>query len=189
MTALSASWLIRFGLALLVRACLSGVIVAGCAVVGTLCTLGERLMSPVGGVRSGIARGAVLVILGTSPGVLLRVVRRGDLFVMRRFRLAVGSRAFMIAGAWDTLVTNGAAGGCVVARLTLCSGRGGGVDPSINAVRCRRSVDSKVFPFGVAITVLAVVCSSSVSARKCSFGVRLGTWQCWGNSSAEPDMR
>jgi hypothetical protein len=77
--------------------------------------------------------GAVRAIAGTSPGVLLRVIRLCDLFVKMRFRLAVGSRVVMIAGACDTLGTTGVAGGRTTDGLTLCSA-GGGVVSSINAV-------------------------------------------------------
>jgi hypothetical protein len=40
-----------------------------------------------------------LVIVGTYPGVLLRVGHRWDLFVRMRLRFAVGSLVFIIAGA------------------------------------------------------------------------------------------
>jgi hypothetical protein len=31
--------------------------------------------------------------------------------------------------------------------------------------------------------------SSWVSARRCCSGVKFGSWQCWGNSSANPEIR
>ena len=147
-TTFIASRLIRWGLALLVRVGRIGVIVAGCTFVGAVCTRGERLTASAvkscrlpWGVAGIVAGCAVRVIAGTLPGLLLHVCRLCDLFVMMRFRLAVGSRVFMIAGTCDTLDIVGVFGGCVAVRLTLCSGRGG-VVPSINALRCRRSVNS-----------------------------------------------
>ncbi len=129
-----------------------------------------------------------LVIVGTSPGVFLRVVRWCDLFVRMRFLFAVGSLVFIIGGACDTRCIGGSMGGCVLVTLTLCSA-GFCVVSFINSSSCFRRCLIIAFPFGVSLTFVAVVSNSSVSARRCSLGLRLGTWQCWGNSSADPEMR
>ena len=88
--ALIASRLIRVGLVAWDRVCLVGGIVAGCASECAGCTRGDRLTYLLGiGVVMPAVGGAVRVIAGTSPGVLLRVIRLCDLFVKMRFRLAV----------------------------------------------------------------------------------------------------
>ena len=44
-------------------------------------------------------------------------------------------------------------------------------------------------PLGVPAAVSVAVVNSSVSALRCAFGLRLGTWQCCGKSSADPEIR
>ncbi len=41
----------------------------------------------------------------------------------------------------------------------------------------------------VPAAVTVAVCNSSVSALRCAFGLRLGTWQCCGKSLADPKIR
>ena len=43
-------------------------------------------------------------------------------------------------------------------------------------------------PFGVCAAMPVDTSNSSVSAFKCAFLLRLGTWQCWGNNSADPEI-
>ena len=43
-------------------------------------------------------------------------------------------------------------------------------------------------PLGVPVAVAVAVCNSSVSSLRCALGLRFGTWQCCGNSSANPEM-
>ena len=45
-----------------------------------------------------------------------------------------------------------------------------------------------VRPLCVLAVMPVVVFNSSVSAFKCALLLRLGTWQCWGNSSADPKI-
>ena len=44
-------------------------------------------------------------------------------------------------------------------------------------------------PLVVFAAVAVAVCNSSVSALRCALGLRFGTWQCCGNSSADPKMQ
>jgi hypothetical protein len=45
-----------------------------------------------------------------------------------------------------------------------------------------------VRPLCVLAAMPVDVSNSSVSAFKCALLLRLGTWQCWGNSSADPEI-
>jgi hypothetical protein len=38
------------------------------------------------------------------------------------------------------------------------------------------------------LAAMPVVISNSLGAFKCALLLRFGTWQCWGNSSADPEI-
>jgi len=136
--------------------------------------------------------GSVLVVHGSTPGVLFRVCRRCMRFVVIMLRFAVGSRVCMIAGASEIcgIVQMGASslGGLSMTSLlaTLCSSLFGGARMALIALAglliSRR-------PLGVPAAVSVAVVNYSVSALRCVFGLRLGTWQCCGKSSADPEIR
>jgi hypothetical protein len=147
----------------------------------------------VGVVCSGcINVGSILLILGRAPGVLFRVCRRCMRAVVIKFRFAIGSRVCMIAGASEIrgIVLMGASslGGRSMTSLlaTLCSSPFGGVRMAFIAL-ARLLIRRRPLVVPAAVSVVVVI--SSVSALRCAFGLRLGTWQCCGNSSADPEMR
>ncbi len=43
-------------------------------------------------------------------------------------------------------------------------------------------------PLAVFPVLVVTSANCSVSSLKCWCGVRFGTWQCWGNSSVDPDI-
>ncbi len=129
--------------------------------------------------------------MGTAPGVLLRVIRHGVCASFIKFLLAVGLRAFMIAGASEILVIGAMSSfsGCVsTSRMllsTLCSLALGGFRMTLIAFP---NAIMSTHPLCVLATMPVDVFNSSVSAFKCACLLRLGTWQCWGNSSADPEI-
>jgi hypothetical protein len=48
---------------------------------------------------------------------------------------------------------------------------------------------SKRQPLVVVPAMLSLAANSSVSLRRCWWGVNVGNWQCWGNNSVEPEMQ
>ena len=110
---------------------------------------------------------------------------------MIKFCFAVGSLACIIFGTSNICcIVNGASWllGISIPMLvaTLCSSAFVGIKMVLMAVarllmRRRRLV--------VFVSVAVVVCNSSVSALRCALGLRFGTWQCCGNSLADPKMR
>ena len=74
--------------------------------------------------------------------------------------------------------------------LTLCCACGvaveaGGVSMYLIFV-CRTFMGD--LPLAVVPALVVTSANSSVSARKCWCGVRLGTWQCCGKSSVDPEI-
>ena len=74
--------------------------------------------------------------------------------------------------------------------LTLCCARGvaveaGGVRMDLIFV-CRTLMSA--LPLAVVPAPVATSANSSVSAHKCLCVLRLGTWQCCGNSSVDPEL-
>ena len=135
--------------------------------------------------------GSVLVIRGSAPGVLVWVCLRCMRFVVIKLRFAVGSCVCMIAGASEIrgIVQMGASslGGLSITSLlgTLCSFLFGGARMALIALaRLLMSHCLLVVPAAISV----VVCNSSVCALRCAFGLRLGTWQCCGKSSADPEI-
>jgi len=98
----------------------------------------------------------------------------------------------MIAGASEIrgIVQMGASslGGLSITSLlaTLCSSLFGGARMALIAL-ARLLIIRR--PLGVPAAVSVAVVNSSVSALRCAFGLRLGTWQCCGKSSADPEIR
>ena len=136
--------------------------------------------------------GSVLVIRGSAPGVLFWVCRRCMRVVLIKLRFAIGSRVCMIAGASEirSMVQMGASslGGLSMTSLLaiLCSSPFGGARMALIAL-ARLLISRR--PLGVPAAVCVAVVNSSVSALRCAFGLRLGTWQCCGKSSADPEIR
>jgi len=136
--------------------------------------------------------GSVLVIRGSAPGVLFQVCRRCMRFVVIKLRFAIGSHVCMIAGASEIrgIVQMGASslGGLSITSLlaTLCSSLFGGARMALIAL-ARLLISRR--PLGVPAAVSVAVVNSLVSALRCAFGLRLGTWQCCGKSSADPEIR
>ena len=139
-----------------------------------------------------INAGSVLVIFGRAPGVLLRVCRWCMRAVVIKLRFAVGSRVCMIAGASEIrgIFQMGASslGGLSITSsvATLCSSSFGGARMAL-IVLARLLMSRR--PLVVPAAISVVVCNSSVSAVRCAFGLRLGTWQCCGKSSTDPKIR
>ncbi len=112
--------------------------------------------------------------------------------VVIKLRFAVGSRVCMIAGASEIrgIFQMGASslGGLSRTSLlaTLCSSPFGGARMALIALA--RLVISRR-PLVVPAAISVAVFNSLVSALRCAFGLRLGTWQCCGKSSADPEIR
>ena len=112
--------------------------------------------------------------------------------VVIKFCFAVGSLACMISGASDIrcIVTMGAS--CLLgisiplSVATLCSSAFVGVKMALMAVA---RLLTRRRPLVVFAAVAVVVINSSVRALRCALALRFGTWQCCGNSLADPEMR
>ena len=112
--------------------------------------------------------------------------------VLIKLRLAVGSLVFIISGASviRCIVTMGASFPVTLSRnissLTLCSSSFGGARMAlIVLLRILMSLRPLVVPAAIFVSF----CNSSVSALRCAVGLRFGTWQCCGKSSADPEIR
>jgi hypothetical protein len=156
-------------------------------------TLFDRDVSVFGGLGSGwINAGAALVIFGRALGVLFHVCLLCMRAVVIKFHLAVGSRVFRMAGASDILGTipMGASSllglSITTSVATLCSSSVEGVRMALIALA---RLLMRRLPLGVPAAIFVLVCNSSVSALRCALGLRFGTWQCCGKSSADPEMR
>ena len=69
---------------------------------------------------------------------------------------------------------------------TLCSSAFVGVKMALMAVA---RLLTRCCPLVVFATVAVDVINSSVRALRCALALRFGTWQCCGNSLADPEMR
>ena len=111
--------------------------------------------------------------------------------VVIKLRFAIGSLVCIISGASNIccIITIGASslGGLPITMVvaTLCSPAFVGVRMALMAV-ARLLIRWR--PLGVPAAVTIAVCNSLVSALRCALGLRFGTWQCCGNSSADPEM-
>jgi hypothetical protein len=74
--------------------------------------------------------------------------------------------------------------------LTLCCAHSVAVEAG--GVRmdliCFCSFLMSVLPLAVVPALVVTLANSTVSALKCWWGVRFGTWQCCGNSSVNPEI-
>ena len=108
-----------------------------------------------------------------------------------KFLLAVRSRAFMIAGASEILVigTMSSVSRCVAtSRMLLsilCLLAMGGFKMALTAFP---NDLMSVQPLCVLAAMPVVISKFSVRAFKCALLLRFGTCQCWGNSSADPEI-
>ena len=108
-----------------------------------------------------------------------------------KFLLAVGSGTFMIAGVSEILGigTMSSVSRCVAISgmllSTLCLLAMGGFRMAVIAFP---NDLMSVQPLCVLAAMPVFISNSSVSAFKCALLLRLGTWQCWGNSSADPEI-
>ena len=158
-----------------------------------LCTLVDRRRSGVHGRGSGsMNAGASLDIFGRAPGILLRVCLRCMCAVLIKLRFAVGSLVCINAGEsvirW--IVTMGASSLGLLSRTisvpTLCSSSCGGARMALIALP---RLLMRFRPLVVPAANFVLCCNSSVSALRCAVGLRFGTWQCCGKSSADPEIR
>ena len=144
--------------------------------------------------------GCTLLMDGNFPGVLFRVILAWILGVDFSTRLEVGFCASIIGGAlvmrgtvmmgdWSITLCSSALTLCS-SHLTLCCACGVAID--VWGVRmcliftCNFLMSA--LPFAVVPALVVTLASSSVSAHRCWCCVRFGTWQCWGNSSVDPDI-
>ena len=112
--------------------------------------------------------------------------------VVFKFLFAVGSLACMIFRASDIhcIVTMGAS--CLLGNsipmlvATLCSSAFVGVKMALMAVA---RLLTRRCPLVVFAAVAVVVINSLVRALRYALALRFETWQCCGNSSADPEMR
>ncbi len=125
---------------------------------------------------------------GIRPGVLLRICHWCVCFILMRFCFAVGLHVCIIAGLFDTLCTSIWGVGVIgVPAVTLCFAvTGGGI---ITTSRWAQRILIRAFPFRVLRAFVVSVANFPVSAFKCLVGLRFGTWQCCGKSSAEPNIQ
>ncbi len=156
-------------------------------------TLVDRLRSVLFGRGSGsMYAGAFRFIFGSAPGILLRVVLRCMRAVLIKLRFAVGSLVCIISGEsvirW--IVTMGASSPGSLSRTisvsTLCSSAFGGARMAVMALP---SLLIRFRPLVVPAAIFVSCCNSSVSALRCAVGLKFGTWQCCGKSSADPEIR
>ena len=108
-----------------------------------------------------------------------------------KFLLAVRPRAFMIAGVSEILVISTMSSVLrfvVTSRMlvsTLCLPAMGGFRMAL--IPLPNDLMS-VRPLFVLAAMPVDTSNSLVSAFKCALLLRLGTWQCWGTSSADPEI-
>ena len=138
--------------------------------------------------------GAILVIIGTAPGVLFRVRRLCVRGVFLRWRFAVGFRDCIMGGASVILgiVMIGESSITLCCRscsasLTLCSSSFAVAGSNILTILvCRFLMHAR--PCGVVAAIFVSSASSSVKARRCCMLVRFGSWQCCGYTSVDPEI-
>ncbi len=141
--------------------------------------------------------GSINVGTGTIPGVLFLVTRLWSLAVFFYALFTVGFRDCMMFGAsvirgivnmGVSLITlcSSSCMAYVRASCTLCSSTLGGGAKNF-MIPCS-SCWSNCRHFGVSGTPMAVSFNSFVSYCRCWCGVISGSWQCWGNNSADPDI-
>ena len=112
--------------------------------------------------------------------------------VVIKFCFAVGSLACMISGASDICCIVNMVASCLLGIsipmlvATLCSSAFVGVKMALMAVA---RLLMRRHPLVVFAAVAVVVCNSLVRALRCALGLGFGTWQCCGNSLADPAMR
>jgi hypothetical protein len=142
--------------------------------------------------------GSINVGTGTIPGVLFLVTCLWSLAVFFNALFAVGFRDYMIfsASVICGIVTMGVSlitlcsssrMACVHSSPTLCSSTLGAGAKSF-LIPCS-SCWSNHLHFGVTGMPMAILFNSFVSSCRCWYGNISGSWQCWGNSSADPDIR
>ena len=152
----------------------------------------------LGDTRSAGVRVEGLIILGTAPGVLFCVTCWCKRELSLRVHFAVGFRACKIGGAF---VMHGTSGTvmmgvfsitlccciCISLSLMLCSSKAI-VGFKIFLIFAWRSLMS-LRHFCMVLAIAVDLAKFSVSARKCWCGIRVGSWQCCGNSSVKSEIR
>ena len=198
------SWIVRAFIACCVTSRCRALVGSECLVVGGVGFLAHFLVEMrlvgISLVASVLGIGCTLLMAGSFPGVLFRVTRAWILGVDFSERFEVGLRACIIGGAsvmrgtvtmGDSSITlcSSALTLCSSA-LTLCCARGVATDAwgvrMCFIFTCNFLMSA--LPLAVVPALVVTSASSSVSARKCWCCVRFGTWQCWGNSSVDPDI-
>ncbi len=188
--ALSARWLINLELACVPS---PSILYGDMVITGdlVLLTLFDVRVAGAGLVSGRINIGKTRLIAGTAPGVILRFIHWCVRVSFIKFLLAVGSRAFMIAGALEILVigTMSSVSRCVVTSQmllsTLCLLAMGGFGMAFIALP---NDLMSVRPLFVLAAMPVDTSNSLVSAFKCALLLRLGAWQCWGNSLTDPEI-
>jgi hypothetical protein len=142
--------------------------------------------------------GSINIGTGTIPGVLFLMTPLWSLAVFFNALFAVGFHDCMMFGTSVIcgIVNMGVLSitlcsplrmACVRASCTLCSStlRGGAKSFLIPCSSCWINHCC----FGVSGTPMAISFNSFVSSCRCWCGIISGSWQCWGNNSADPDIR
>jgi hypothetical protein len=142
--------------------------------------------------------GSINVGTGNILGVLFLVTRLWSLAVFFNALFEVGFHDSMMFGKsvirgivnmGVSLITicSSLHMACVRASRTLCSSTLGGGAKSF--LIPYSSCWSNCRHFSVSGTPMVVSFSSFVSSCRCWCGIISGSWQCWGNNSADPDIR
>ena len=144
--------------------------------------------------------GCTLLMAGNFPGLLFCVTLAWILGVDFSAHLEVGFCACIIGGALvirGTVMMGDLSITLCYSTLTLCSSsftlcwaRGAATDAwgvrMCLIFTCNFLMSA--LPLAVVPALVVTLASSSVSAHRCWCCVRFGTWQCWGNSSVDPNI-
>ncbi len=156
---------------------------------------------PLGVLMSMCGMGWIHTIIGTPPGVFALIWRKCMRGVLFKALFTVGLRACMMGGAFViremgrigvssiTLCSSSLTLCC--SSVTLCTVLGMAIDAGGLRMACRLDWNNfnRRLPLLVEAATAVVSHSSSVRARRCWCGDMFGIWQCWGKSSADPDMQ
>ena len=156
---------------------------------------------PIGVPMSMCGMGWIRATIGKPPGVFALVWCQCMCGVLFKAFFAVGLCTCMMGGAFVihgmvrigvlsiTLCSSSLTLCCSL--VTLCSVLGVAVNAGGLRMVCRLDCNNfnRRLPLLVEAATAIVSRSSSVRARRCWCGDMFGIWQCWGKSSADPDMQ
>ena len=208
----TSSWMVSTLIACLVTILCCALLRIAVNVVGggVVCPLGNLLLTPcvssfhptfVAPLHSGqmpvvgVMPGTRL-IAGTAPGVSFRVTRQCRWGVSFSACFAMGFHDCIIGGAFvmSGMVRMGVSSitlSCCILTICSCSITSCSVSIAGGSTICLIlfwSIFMRRCPIGILFAVAVSSASSSVRARKCWSGVKLGNWQSCGKSSVDPDM-